>query len=375
MSAISRRTPKLHVLQVGPFPPPYGGVQRHLVALRGYLRRQGSTCTVINLTRHRKTPGDGVHYPESAWQLIRMLWRLDCDVIHLQFGGLITLRLLMLWFVCTLLPLRRTVLSFHSGGYPSSAAGRATGKWSMTGIVLRRLDCIIAVNEEIAEFLRRIGVRRDRVRVIQPHAFAEGEAPADLSPELARFAEAHTPLLVSVGLLEPEYDLPAQIRLLGELRSRHPRAGLVMIGSGSLAEELRRQIQGRPDAEHILLAGDTPHPVTMRAILEADVLLRTTLYDGDAISVREALYLGTPVIATDNGMRPAGVNLVPASDPAALEAAALRVLSTVRPPRPSQFAPDDANLEAVSRLYSELCPATPELHESTARAKTASVRS
>src|SRR5438105_8526009 len=39
---------------------------------------------------------------------------------------------------------------------------------------------------------------------------------------------------------------------------------------------------------------------SLRAIADADVLLRTTLYDGDAISVREALYLGTPVVATDN---------------------------------------------------------------------------
>ena len=49
----------------------------------------------------------------------------------------------------------------------------------------------------------------------------------------------------------------------------------------------------------------------LRAIWDADVFLRTTLYDGDSVAVREALHLGTPVVATDNGMRPEGVRLFP----------------------------------------------------------------
>jgi glycosyltransferase involved in cell wall biosynthesis len=59
----------------------------------------------------------------------------------------------------------------------------------------------------------------------------------------------------------------------------------------------------------------------------ADVMLRTTLFDGDAISVHEALYLGTRVIATDNGMRPGGVRLIPNADRNALVRKILAVAS------------------------------------------------
>ena len=41
------------------------------------------------------------------------------------------------------------------------------------------------------------------------------------------------------------------------------------------------------------------------AMSRITIFLRTTLYDGDSISVREALHLGVPVIASDNGMRQA----------------------------------------------------------------------
>ena len=134
-----------------------------------------------------------------------------------------------------------------------------------------------------------------------------------LPERLAAFLSAHSPALLTVGLLEPEYDLADADRRDGRnSASDIPRAGLLIVGAGSLEESLRAQIASTPYRDHVLLYGDMPHAVTLRATLECDVLLRTTLYDGDSVSVREALYIGTPVIATDNGMRPEGVHLIPA---------------------------------------------------------------
>ena len=44
----------MRVVQLGPYPPPHGGVQTNLVAIREYLRRSGHACDAINLTRHRR---------------------------------------------------------------------------------------------------------------------------------------------------------------------------------------------------------------------------------------------------------------------------------------------------------------------------------
>jgi glycosyltransferase involved in cell wall biosynthesis len=175
-----------------------------------------------------------------------------------------------------------------------------------------------------------------------------------LSEPLAGFYESHQPVLASVGLLEPEYDLPIQIEVLGRIRRSFPDAGLVIIGSGALEQELRDRIMATPYAQHILLAGDVPHGSTLRAISAADVFLRTTLYDGDAVSVRESLVLGTPVIATDNGMRPEGVRLVPVSDVEALERAILAVVSQGGQPLPDLGHLATGNLDAVLRLYRDL---------------------
>jgi glycosyltransferase involved in cell wall biosynthesis len=216
--------------------------------------------------------------------------------------------------------------------------------------MFRRFNGVITVNEELVNFFLRLGVSSSCVRLIPPNA-VESTAIADcLTEPLNSFFAAHNPVLLGVCGLEPEYDLDRQIHALGRIRAVYPNAGLAIVGSGSLESQIRATIQLTPYAEHILLCGDVPHNVTMRAIADCRMMLRTTLYDGDAISVREALFLGTPVIGTDNGMRPDGVRLIPPGDTGALVDAIVAELRNPAPPK-AKSQKDDQNLAAVLDLY------------------------
>jgi glycosyltransferase involved in cell wall biosynthesis len=146
--------------------------------------------------------------------------------------------------------------------------------------------------------------------------------------------------------------LPLQIEALGRLRGRFPRMGLAIIGGGSQEADIRRLIDGKPYRDDLLLCGDLQHQLALEGIRAGTLFLRTTWYDGDSISVREALHLGTPVIASDNGMRPSGVHLVPKSD---LEALCRTVENVLRcPPAPSSVASGAENLAAVLQFYTDL---------------------
>jgi glycogen synthase len=347
----------MRVLLLGPYPPPHGGVQTNLVAIRSFLRMHNVPCTVINITRHRKLDADEVYYPKSAGPLLSLLARLPYDVVHLHIGGMLTNRLLALSLACTLRPGTKSLMTFHSGGFPSTPEGQSLRPASFAGFVLRRFDGVIAVNEEIAGFLRKLGVQPQRVRCISPYAFLKNDPSMNSLPEqVAAFMTRHDPVLLSVGLLEQEYDLPLQIETLPQIRQKFPGAGLLLIGSGSLEASLRGRISASQCAQHILLAGDVPHAATMNAVSRCRLMLRTTLYDGDALSVREALQLGTPVIATDNGMRPPGVHLIPKSDPQALLRAILRELEQPAAHK-MQPAQDESNLQAVFDFYRDLIEA------------------
>ncbi len=344
----------MRVLQLGPYPPPHGGVQTNLVAIRSFLLKRGVPCAVINITRHRKPNADEVYYPENPYQLVKLLGCLEYDLIHLHIGGMLTMRLLSLAWICAARPGKKSVLTFHSGGFPSTPEGQALGPTSFAGFVMRRFDGLIAVNSEILNFFLRLGAQPQRARLISPYAFIANDSTAEpLQEPLEAFFANHSPVMISVGLLEPEYDLPLQIEVLPRVREHFPNAGLLLIGSGSLESALRSLIAASPCQQYILLAGDVPHALTMQAVSRANLMLRTTLYDGDALSIREALQLGTPVIASDNGMRPDGVILVPKSDAGALLRAIQQELE--RPIERKQMAsPDESNIQSVLDFYQDI---------------------
>lgn len=349
----------MRVLQIGPYPPPYGGVQVNILSIRRFLLERGIDCSVINVTRHRNASEPGVYHPTSALEVARLLWQLDYDIIHLHIGGNLTSRLVGLCFYCTMLPSCKTVLTFHSGGYPSSPVGEKANPWTLKGYVFRRLDRIIAVNEKIREMFIKFGVPQEKVRLISPFDPCAAVSNAELPCQIRGFLDSHSPILVTVGLLEPEYNLHLQIDSLELVLKKFPQAGLIIIGSGSLEQSLRDHISTKEYSDHVLLCGDVVHEATLKTISEADVFLRTTQYDGDSISVREALHLGVPVIATDNGMRPLGVHLTSLTEltPKRLAEQIEFVLSDLS--RNPKMSPDRTYQEAPSakvlELYREIC--------------------
>jgi glycosyltransferase involved in cell wall biosynthesis len=66
--------------------------------------------------------------------------------------------------------------------------------------------------------------------------------------------------------------------------------------------------ENRPEGlpEYMFAIGDVTHESCLAVIARSGIFVRSTFSDGDAISVREAIALGTPVIASDVVSRPAG---------------------------------------------------------------------
>jgi glycosyltransferase involved in cell wall biosynthesis len=343
----------MRILLIGPYSPPRGGVQAHILALHQYLKAHQVSCEVIDMSPQRKTDDTGIYGPRNALDLARLLLSLRYDVVHLHVGGNLTSRLTLLALLCATVPPRKAMLTFHSGGYPSSPAGRTATPRSLRGLALRQLSYVIAVNEEIEKWFGQVGVEPARIRLIAPHAVPASPPDADLPEELQSFFAEHKPVLVSVGGLEPEYDVALQIEALGVIREKFPRAGLVIIGGGSLQKELAQRIAAEPFGKHVLLCGDLAREVTLRVIADSDVMLRTTLYDGDSISVREAVHFGVPVVASDRAPRPEGVRVVPAQNLARLTEGIEQCLSEGAR-RPALGEANEENLHAIMRLYEKV---------------------
>lgn len=344
----------MHVLQLGPYPPPVGGVSRNMLAIRDELVRAGHRCSIIATTKNAETKVEtDVFHPGSALGLIKQIRAMEFDVLHLHVGGDLNLRVFGLALACSVFGGKKTVLTVHSGAYPQSKAAMSAKPSSFEGMVFRRSSRLIAVNEPIADVFRRYGVADENIRIIAPYSLQEPDPEIEIPAELSSFCEQHSPMLLAVGGLERDYDPLFQIAAMKENLAEYPNAGLMIVGDGSMRSEVSNAIEESGNSESILLAGNIEHAVTLHLIDRADVLLRTTLFDGDAISVREALHLGTPVIATDNSSRPAGVELIKGGDIIRLAAAVKKVVAKGKNEVLKQENGND-NIAAVIELYREL---------------------
>jgi glycosyltransferase involved in cell wall biosynthesis len=344
----------MHVLQLGPYPPPEGGIHRNMLAIREDLWRAGHRCSIVATAKSSKiTAEPDVYHPGTPAQLLKLLVRLKYDVLHLHVGGELTPRVMSLILACGIIGRGKNVMTVHSGGFAVSAEAQNARRNSGKGFIFRQFERIICVNSRLAEVFKRYGVTENRVRLIYPFIHKSPEKGVEIPPALSEFAEKCRPFLLTVGLLEDTYDLFMQIDAIEKVLEKHAEAGLMIIGSGSLESRLKAAIASKTYAGRIFLAGDVSHRITLHLIDRADILLRTTKFDGDAISVREALHLATPVVASDNGMRPDGVYLIPKENPQKLVEAIFEVASREKVKK--QPKPDDRkNIEAVVSVYREL---------------------
>lgn len=188
-------------------------------------------------------------------------------------------------------------------------------------VVARRAQVVLVVSPDLRPSLERLGAADVRDAVVAAPGLPHAARPrAELRSELGDPAS----LVVTVGRLAPQKDLPTLLSAAGDL----PAGALVVVaGDGPL----RPQLQERIDRERLpvrLLGHRSDVPDLLRA---ADVVVSAAAWEGQPIWLQEALAAGAPVVATDAGgtrgiVGDAGI-LVPPRDPAALGAALEAVLT------------------------------------------------
>ncbi len=193
--------------------------------------------------------------------------------------------------------------------------------WPVARRAYRRVARIVAISTGIAvELGQRLALPPDKFRVIHnPVAVDEIRRQAEQAVDIPPTAH---PLLVAVGRLAPEKNLPLLFRAVGRIVREQP-VTLYVLGEGRERPRLEDLIQSLGLQSHIHLLGfqRNPHAYVKRA----DLFVLSSDYEGFANVLVEALAVGTPVVATDCPYGPREVladgqygRLVPPGDEAAL---------------------------------------------------------
>jgi len=303
------------ILQIGNYPPPMCGWAMQLTLVTAELRRRGSTCEVlkINEGRRAKSPEyvdvqNGFDFLWKIWRYALQGYRLNVHVNGCSKKGYFLALAAALTGRVTANPTRVT---FH-GGLSQYYFPQPRGIWRWAfWLLFHAAGAIACDSPEIAREIAMYDVSPAKIASIATFSpqyvdYSPARLPEDVEVFLARWPR----IIFCYVSFRPEYQLETLREAMRRYRSQHSEAGFIWLGFP--AQELTQMQQWlaawQPgERDGLLLLGSLPHDEFLTLLSRSTLCLRTPACDGVAASVLEALALGVPVIASENGSRPAGV--------------------------------------------------------------------
>jgi len=327
---------ELDILILGPVPPPFGGVSVHLSRLVPFLIDAGFSVGVLNHFSSTEMPFVVGTLKRNPLNYFRLPRKFRARIVHYHH---------LRWLYLLAVALgkgssnARYMLTLHAGDLHNhfpQLISRMPLVSRITHWALRRFDTVIVVDPKIASIMQR---HLDDRRVELIPAFLEsghGEAERyDASVE-SFLSSGRVLVLAAFGVKflrdgREIYGLDTAVEAFVNLAGEREDLRLALfLARQPLRPKARRhlaRLERRMDRagvrERVLIAFGLPLAPALRSNA---VFLRPTRAEGDALSIREALQAGVPVVASDMIRRPDGVVLFPAGDVAELCVAVNSVL-------------------------------------------------
>lgn len=337
------------------YPPPFGGVANHVQRLSALLDArqlehvvynavsESTDRRVVSVSRHR-----------HSW-MVRYAFTARERAVYI-FSARLEVWLLGAWMARyrgkrIIVRLRNVAL--HE--YLANPKTRPLARFA-----LQRATRVIAVSRELANAALAAGVAQDRVLHQPGFLPPPPTTDSDLAPEQRAFLAGHRPIIAANGRVDFHkgtdlYGLDHMVEMIGRLRTTYPEIGLTVSFWDHQSQDEPHLARLKRRAAELNVSGNVQFFTQSRpfvpVLARADVFVRPTCTDGDANSIREALYLGVPAVASDVVERPKGTVLHRVRE---LEHLIEQVESMLRHPKPRAPNPAAFDMAGVDRYVDML---------------------
>ncbi len=312
------------VILVGAYPPPTGGIAVHLQRLSAILNKRFDINVLdpYRACHTNEVPDYVIACGGSITRRARLFFHLlvtRAELVHFHvsslgvfgsFGGL-------------LIRLRRgksrVGMTVHSGSFPREVASASPFRRRRISDVVRQCDFLVAVNQDIANTLLKLGARAESIAVRPAFIPPQNDICPIREKEIRNLREDKRSVVVLSGYGLPLYGFHTLIDAVKSDRELVQGYSVVVCLYNTYDEEYVQNLkQSLEDLPSALLFRDL-NPREFATVLgNADIYVRPTDRDGDAVAIREALWMGKSVIASDCVERPEGVTVFRTGDVADL---------------------------------------------------------
>ncbi len=357
---------------IGPLPPVRGGMSLYVQRLANRLHAAGLRVVVLATGDGREVlPGVTVRRVKLgrtlAAQCGQIAWEERIDLLHFHTFG------------CSWKDLLPFVALRRLGGVPVMASQHsflndvdlmAPKDRKLLQMCVQRMSRVVTSGPTVYDKLLQVGVHPEKLAPVVPFLAPSSQElnwhpwPEDVLAVRKRrgpvIASGTGRLVMASG--RDLYGLDVFIQAAHQVLQALPDAAFVYVIGAPGNEELLQwahtyvRNHGLQDSVCVHL-GELPGPAMWQA---ADIFVRPTIDDGDAVSIREAMYLGVPTIASDAVGRPAGCQTYRCGEPADL-AQALIAMATDLPKQRAIVAAHrpDEGFEAILDIYQQTLETLP----------------
>lgn len=322
----------MKIINIGAYPPPYGGVSVHLKRLLEYLQENGQESLLIDVSPYPKDQDGVVNYSRIA-AIFYLLFRTPKSIVHFHN---FSIRNTLVYFMISFR--HKTILSFHNERFLDEIYSVALFWRKVVLYFLNRIDYFIVDTQKNLELVEKIVEDRNRIFVI-PEFIPPAHIPLLENDAISAMRQKHQYLLASnawqISFYKGQdlYGLDILVDLLEKLIFTHKMdVGVVFllpnIGNEEYFEEITRRISSAKLTDHFIFITEPIEEATSLWQI-SDIVIRATNTDGNSLTILEALSIQVPVIASDCCERPEGVVLFKTRDRDDLCEKVLTVLSSL----------------------------------------------
>lgn len=310
----SKNSQKIPIEIWGTYPPPFGGVTVHIKRLFYHLKkRKNLSVQMLNFNGNIHNPEENIFKVDFTIAPFLLLPFKKKKLIHFHSRKIIG------WVLMRLFGFRHLkMVTLHN-----QILRKSNGKFKkkLTAFGLNGFDKILLNDKEYGMFLHE----KFKVSLKKMHFI-----PAFISPlksefkrlpeEILKFRKEKQYLISANAWMlvriegKDLYGFDTLIRLMKLLKEKNMDVGLIFvlpqIGDVKYFNHLQNEIEKNGLKNDILIfRKGIPNAFEIWGI--SDLFIRPTMMDIEGISVKEALFMGTPVIASDVCQRPHDCQLYP----------------------------------------------------------------
>ena len=307
----------MKLIIIGSIPPPIGGVSTHVERIIPYLKDAGIDYVIWDYSKNCKRNKRIISLRHEFRKIISsVLTKGEVKVLHCLLSKISFTRL-NFFLLLKIMGIRLTITLV---GSPKDIINNNPLKLLYLLILTHLSSHVIAVNKDFYNIFINHGISEKKLSVIpafipfENNVFIEKPIPTNV----VDFCLRHKPLIVTYAYgpvifgKEDLYGLDLFVQLAQRLRKDLQQAGFVVvipeISNKDYFNKIIREIddKGLKDVFYFAIGNDFSFVPFMQY---ADLFIRATNTDGDALTLREALYCGVASIASDVCWRPDGTIL------------------------------------------------------------------